>query len=108
MRVLFDVNTPQKLRSSLHYDEVRTAQEQGWHALANGELLRIAEAAGFDVMITADQNFAYQQNLTARRIALVVLTTNTWSVVRQHAETIAAAVDKVTAGSYTLVEIPRP
>jgi len=66
VNVLFDVNTPRKLRGSLRKHEVRTAQEQGWDTLTNGELLRAAEAAGFEVMVTADQNLAYQQNLTTR------------------------------------------
>lgn len=77
MRILFDVNTPRKPRGCLGNHEVRTAQEQGWGTLANGELLRVAEGAAFDILVTADQNLAYQQNLTALRIAIVVLTTNT-------------------------------
>jgi hypothetical protein len=48
----------------------------GWGALANGELLAAAEDAGLDVMITGDQNIAYQQNLEGRKLALVVLETN--------------------------------
>jgi hypothetical protein len=107
VNVLFDVNTPRKLRGSLPKHEVRTAQEQGWNTLTNGELLRAAEVAGFEVMVTADRNLAYQQNLTARRIALVVLSTNRWSVVREYAETIASAIDAATAGSFEVVEMPR-
>ncbi|HQX50372.1 MAG TPA: hypothetical protein PLY87_15145 [Planctomycetaceae bacterium] len=50
-----------------------TAFEQGWGSLANGELLDAAERAGFELLVTTDQNLQYQQNLTARRIAIVVL-----------------------------------
>ena len=42
----------------------------------NGELLKAGEAAGFDVMVTSDQNIVHQQNLTRRRLALVVLGSN--------------------------------
>jgi hypothetical protein len=107
VKVLFDVNTPRKLRGSLRNHEVKTAQEQGWDTLSNGELLRAAEVAGFDVMVTADQNVAYQQNLAARRIALVVLSTNRWSVVRRHADVIASAIGEATVGSFKVIEIPR-
>jgi hypothetical protein len=110
VKVLFDVNTPRKLRSSLNHHEVITAQEQGWDKLANGELLRAAETAGFDIMVTADQNIPYQQNLNNRRIALVVLSTNAWRVVRMYGEAIAEAVDSATSGSYAFIEMlpPRP
>jgi hypothetical protein len=45
----------------------------GWDSLANGELIEAAENGGFDVMVSADQNLRYQQNLAGRRLALVVL-----------------------------------
>lgn len=45
---------------------------QGWSELTNGELLRVAEADGFEVMVSADQNLGYQQNLKDRRLAIVV------------------------------------
>jgi hypothetical protein len=108
VKVLFDVNTPRKLRSLLNHHEVITAQEQGWEKLANGELLRAAETAGFDIMVTADQNIAHQQNLKNRRIALVVLSTNAWRVVRTYGEAIAAAVDSAKTGSYAFIEMPPP
>jgi hypothetical protein len=69
-------------------------------------LLAAAEEAGFDVLVTADKNIRHQQNLTGRRLALVVLSTPQWPVVRLHLEIIAAAVDAATPGSYTEVELP--
>jgi hypothetical protein len=68
--------------------------------LENGELLRVAEESGFDVMVTSDQNIRYQQSLTGRKLALVVLGSNIWPIVRTHAETIAARADASTPGSY--------
>jgi len=65
-----------------------------------------AEQAGFDLFITADQELSYQQNLTGRTMALVVLSTNNWSFIKAHIGEIMAAVDAVKAGSYTEVEIP--
>ena len=63
-------------------------------------------AQAFDVLLTADKNMRFQQNLTGRRIALVVLSTPQWPVVRLHVEKIAAAVNAATPGSYLFVEIP--
>ena len=79
MRILFDKNVPVGVRRFLSEHEVRTFVEMQWHPqLENGELLRASEAAGFDVMVTSDQNIVYQQNLTGRRLALVVLGSNIW------------------------------
>ena len=74
--------------------------------MKNGELLRAAEDAAFDVLVTSDKGIKYQQNLTGRSIALVVLSQGRWGPVRQRLEAIAAAVDAATAGSYTEVELP--
>jgi hypothetical protein len=74
--------------------------------LTNGDLLIEAERAGFDVLPTADKNMRYQQNLAGRRIALVVLSTPQWPLVKLHLDRIAAAVDACTPGSYVEVEIP--
>jgi hypothetical protein len=70
-------------------------------------LLAEAERTGFDVLLTADKNIRYQQNLEGRRIAIVVLSTPQWPLVRLHATSIAEAVNAATPGSYAEVEIPR-
>jgi hypothetical protein len=74
LRIVFDKNVPVGVRRFLSKHEVRTFAEMQWHPqLENGELLGLAEAAGFDVMVTSDQNIKHQQNLTGRKLALVVL-----------------------------------
>ena len=74
MRILLDKNVPVGVRRFLSRHEVRTFVETGWPMqIENGELLDAAEAAGFDVMVTSDQNIRYQQNLTGRKLALIVL-----------------------------------
>ncbi|MGH9583022.1 MAG: hypothetical protein ACRD4O_08820 [Bryobacteraceae bacterium] len=109
MRILFDKNVPIGVRRFLFKHEVRTVIELDWAPqLENGELLRMAEAAGFHVMVTSDQNIRYQQNLTGRQLALVVLGSNIWPVVRQHGAAIAAQVDATTPGSYDFIEMPLP
>jgi hypothetical protein len=82
-RLLLDANMPRGLRAILSHHEVWTAHQMGWDRLENGELLLAAEAAGFDAMITADQNIRYQQNLSERLLALVVLATNHWPTLQK-------------------------
>ena len=106
MLVLFDHSTPAPLRYALKAHTVVEAVERGWEMLANGALLQEAEAAGFEVFITADKNIRYQQNLTRRRIAILVLENAQWSILRPHVDRVVAAVNAATPGSYTEVQIP--
>ena len=109
MRILFDKNVPIGARQFLLRHEVRTVVDMGWpQQLENGELLKAAEEAGFDVLVTSDQNIPYQQNLTGRTLALVVLGSNIWPIVRDHAEAIASKVDGATPGSHGFIEMPLP
>ncbi|MGB7554746.1 MAG: hypothetical protein WBM04_10250 [Candidatus Korobacteraceae bacterium] len=106
MLILFDHVTPSGIARFLPGHTVTKAKDRGWDTLANGDLLVEAERAGFDVFLTADKNMRYQQNLRGRRIALVVLSTPQWPVVRLHIERIAAAVNAAAPGSYTVVDLP--
>jgi hypothetical protein len=105
--VLFDHGTPKGLIRLLPGHAVQTAQARGWETLSNGALLRVAEEAGFEVIVTTDRRIRYQQNLAVRRIAMVVLTGSTkWRRVKKHADRIAVAVGAATPASYMEVEIP--
>jgi hypothetical protein len=109
LRIVFDKNVPAGLRRLLPGHEVRTFIEMQWHPqLENGQLLREAELAGFDIFVTADQNIRYQQNLQGRRLGIVVLGSNIWPLVRDHATEISAKVDSALPGSYAFVEISLP
>jgi len=106
MLVLFDHSTPAPLTSYLIGHTVTEGRDRGWDRLSNGDLLAEAERAGFHVLLTADKNIRYQQNLTGRKIAIVVLSTPQWPVVRLHIARIAAAIKTATPGSYTEVDLP--
>ena len=108
MKVLLDQNAPRGLRQVLTGHDVRTALQMGWDVLGNGELIDAAEQGGFDVMVTADQNLQYQQNLTSRRLALVVLESNQWPVVRASADRVLQAVNAAAPGSYQAIPFDRP
>ena len=99
MNILFDQGTPVPLRRSLSGHTVSTAYEMGWSGLENGDLLNSAERA-FDLLITTDQNLQYQQNLTGRRLAILVLPTTSWLEIRNHLAEISAAVDQIRPGEY--------
>ena len=106
MRILFDNGTPRGVAAALSDHIVEEARSHGWDTLQNGELLDAAETAGFDVFVTTDQNIRYQQNLTGRRIAIVVLGKGRWRLIKNRLPAVAAAVAAVTPGSFVEVEIP--
>ena len=105
MLILFDHGTPSGIAGSLSGHEVTEARERGWDRISNGELLKAAEAGGFDLWLTTDKRIRYQQNLTGRKIAIVVLGNSQWRVVRLHLDRVAQAVNRATPGSYTVVDI---
>jgi uncharacterized protein (DUF2249 family) len=108
VKVLFDHNVPHKLRQSLLAHDVSTADELGWSELENGELLRAAEIAGFAVMVTADKNLASQENLRGIELALVVLSTNNWNILKHNPRPVVDAVDTAKPGSFHVVTLESP
>src|SRR3954465_11290360 len=95
MRVLFDQNIPRNLRQFLPGHDIRTAAEMGWSALSNGLILDAAEAAGFHVMITADRNMRHQQNMTGRRIAVLIMSNNNRRMLEEGAPHISRALEGI-------------
>src|SRR6516225_284829 len=106
MRVLFDNGTPRGVAAALTDHVVVEARTHGWDSLRNGELLDAAERAGYHVFVTTDRNIQHQQNLTGRRIAIVVLGVGRWRLIKNKLVDIAAAVAAATPGSFEEVEIP--
>jgi predicted nuclease of predicted toxin-antitoxin system len=104
MKILLDECVPLQVRHALPGHEVTTAQKMGWGGISNGELLDKAEQSGFDVFIVADKNLQYQQNLSGRRIAILELWTNHRPTLEQHFVEICAAVEKLSAGEYSILE----
>jgi predicted nuclease of predicted toxin-antitoxin system len=105
VKVLFDEGTPVPLRQALVNHTVETAQERGWSGLKNGELIAAAEVAGFEVFVTTDQNLKYQQNLGARKLAVVVLRTTSWPRIQRSVAAVVAAIGAAAPGSYTEVAV---
>jgi hypothetical protein len=57
-------------------------------------------------LITTDQSIRYQQNLTGRRLAILVLPTTNWLVIQRHVDLIAATVSEMRPGEYRELEFP--
>jgi hypothetical protein len=106
MLILFDHGTPAPLRSFLRDHIVKKTKELGWDTLSNGELLRAAEEAAFEIFLTTDKNIRYQQNLADRTIAILVLGNSRWPVVRLYVDRVVAAIAAAKPGTYLEIEIP--
>jgi len=106
MLILFDHGTPAPLAPLLKDHTVKKTKDLGWDTLSNGELLRMAEEAGFDIFLTTDKNIRYQQNLAERAIAIVVLGNSRWPVVKRSVDRVIAALSGAKRASYIEVEIP--
>jgi len=106
MKVLLDVCTPVQVRQALPGHDVRTAVKMGWGELENGDLLREAEAAGFDLLIICDKNLRHQQNLARRRLAILELWTNHRPTLERHWPLIGKAAEAMRPGEYRALEAP--
>jgi hypothetical protein len=106
MRILFDHGTPRSIARWLTGHVVVQAIENGWDRLANGALLKAAEDAGFDILLSTDKNIQYQQNLRGRRMAIVVLGNSKRPAVHRYIDRVIAAVNAALPGSYTEIDIP--
>ncbi|HEY9404220.1 MAG TPA: DUF5615 family PIN-like protein [Pyrinomonadaceae bacterium] len=106
MKLLFDQGTPVPLRNHLPRHTVEIAHERGRGDLKNGDLLARAEAEGFDALVTTDQNLRYQQNLSGRKLDVVVLMTTSGPRIREHVNLFVQAADKLRPGAYEEVSFP--
>jgi predicted nuclease of predicted toxin-antitoxin system len=107
VKLLLDEQLDHRLRTQLAPHEVLTVQYLGWGGLKNGELLSTAEQYGIEVFLTGDQQLQYQQNRSGRRMAILVLSTTNWPIMRHHLKTIAEAISKAAPGSFQEVECGR-
>ncbi|HEY4271714.1 MAG TPA: DUF5615 family PIN-like protein [Candidatus Udaeobacter sp.] len=104
MRILFDQGTPVPLRAFLKDHQVITASEMGWSTLSNGQLLDAAERE-FDLLITTDQKLRSQQNLSGRKLAILVLPFASWPRLESHTQKIVSRIPSLRAGEYIEVDL---
>jgi hypothetical protein len=106
--ILFDQNVPRALAPLLTGHTIRTAAEHGWEELTNGDLLKAANGWGFSVLVTADQKILHQQNMRARSVGLIVLSTNHWPTLRGNADRILQTTDRLEPAGYAYVACGLP
>jgi len=106
MRILFDHGTPAPLRKHLKNHHVSKAKDKGWDELRNGDLIAVAKEEGFDLLLTTDKNLAYQQNLSHRKIAILVISNAQWPYLQFHVDLVIKAIETATPGSYAIIEVP--
>ena len=106
MKVLLDHNIPAGLGPLLAEHESHTTYSQGWSALPDPQLLERARLAGYDLLITADQNIKHQQNPETIQISVITLSTNHWLSIEQQIDKIRRAILRCPAGAITEVDIP--
>jgi predicted nuclease of predicted toxin-antitoxin system len=103
MKILFDNNVPLYLLTL--FPGASTAYREGWHALANGSLLSLAETAGFSLLITMDRGFETQQSLKGRSISVAILKpgNQSRSSVESAAQRLAEAIKNLGPGELIAV-----
>ncbi|MDQ6435207.1 hypothetical protein RB623_14210 [Mesorhizobium sp. LHD-90] len=100
-RVILDEGVPKTLAGKLRALGLdASAFPNGWKQLSNGNLLNEIEKQGFEVLVTNDKRMQFQQNLRGKRIAIVVLPTNTRIDVLKLVPMIADAIRAVSAGTF--------
>ena len=104
MRVLLDENLDHALRNLLRPHDVFTTNFMGWAGFNNGELLRAAEENGIDVFLTGDRTLAQEQNLTGRRLAVVVLSAIELPIIRNFLPQVISAIDNAAPGTIHTVD----
>jgi hypothetical protein len=100
LRILIDESLPVKFAALLPNHDVSTVRQQRWRGLRNGVLLRTAVDHGFQLLISADKNMRYQQNVRAIGIALIVIIgiRTTMTNLRLLLPKILTAIDAVETG----------
>jgi hypothetical protein len=102
MKILLDENLPHQIRLELPGHEVFTAAYMKWDGIENGELLRLAAAAGFDALITNDRGLEYQQNLGSLPVTVIVVLAkaNTLEAIRPAYGELLAVLARIRPGEF--------
>lgn len=104
MRILIDECVPRPIKRFLTGHDAFTVQQLGYSSYTNGELLALAEGE-FDLFITSDQNLSYQQNLAGRTLAILMLSTNDWDIIKVSEDSIPAAVNRILPAEFVELEL---
>ena len=106
MRILLDECLPLDFRHSFPGHDAHTAEWAGLKGKKNGELLRDAELAGYEVLLTVDQGIPHQQNLAGLKLSIILIRsrTNQLEDLLPLVEAILKALESIASGQ--IVPIP--
>jgi len=106
MRILVDNCVPRKFARLITGHEVTLARQAGWHELGNGDLIAAAELNGYEAVVTIDKNLQYQQNLTGRKISIVVLSPRLvfFESLAPMIGQLALALENLEEGSFVVIK----
>lgn len=106
MRVLIDECLPRQLRGWIaRYFDTSTVREMGWEGIQNGKLLRVANDAGFDALVTADKNMHYQQNFDGLHISSVVIPSNYKPYVLKAVPALRQSLEHLEPGQKIVMDL---
>ena len=105
MTILFDQGVPAPSRRHLTGHDVKTSDKMGWSELRNGKLLAAAQEQ-FEAFITTDKRLRHEQNLSNRRLAILVLPTTSWPRIQQHVSVVVNAVNALKPGDFQEITFP--
>jgi len=105
LKILLDECTPRLVKRRLPQFIIQTVQEMGWSGIKNGRLLNLAEGH-FDILVSTDQNLPYQQNLSGKKLAVIILPSNKVPIVAQLIPALEEALKVIQPGIF--FEIPLP
>ena len=86
--------------------EVHSAEWAGFKGKANGELLGLVEAAGYDVFLTVDLGIQHQHNLKGRKIAIIIVRSirNDIDTLKGMTSSIALALARIRPGEVVVLD----
>ena len=99
MRILLDEGVPDIIQERLTQFSITTVQELQWRGIKNGTLLDLM-AGRFEIIITTDKNLPFQQNLSRRGLAAIILPSNRIRIVTGLMPKIASALITITPGQF--------
>ena len=105
MKILFDQGTPVPLRRHLRPHAVDATAERGWSTMTNGDLLNVAERAGYEIFVTTDQNLRHQQKLPGRKLGVIVLMSTSWPRIQRVVSEVSSAISRVAGGGYEEIKV---
>ena len=106
MRTLFDQGTPISLHRSPTGHVVATAYELVWSTVTNGDLIRLAEQDGYELIFTKYTSLGHPQNLKGCTLALLVVTTPSWQGIRGGTGELQVAFAAIESGGDEELLIP--